>query len=377
MRILFVSGTSVGGAARSTVELAELLAQRHHVVGVVLRDEAASKAVDRHKRLLNLRVKLARRHAPRPLVKAVEQVHRKLGAQRTPAPSPPGVRVWSAPLPENALRGALDDLRPDLVVVNSIERPAWRQIRDDLDARGIAHVLYLREATAVRHLTDPPCPPRLLLANAEAHAQAARELGFDCEVVPSVVDTSRCLIESTRTRVLLVNPIALYGVDRALALADVRRDIPFVFAESWPIPAEERARLTAAIDARPNVELRAYDPDPSHLYADARVLLMLCTVPSRPRVIAEAQANGIPVIATELAGHAEAVGTGGLLIDPDAPFAVWSSALDYVWESEVAYEELAQSARDHAARGDMRPEAVATRFEELVSALVGARSVPA
>lgn len=370
MRVLFVSGTSIGGAARSTLELAEVLASRGHAVAVLLRDDGAERTTARHKRLLNARVKLERRRAPDAVVSVATWAHRSVGRQRAQLAGSGGARVWRTPLPENALARALGEHRPDVVVVNSIERPAWRQIRADLAERAIPSVLYLREATGVRHLVEPPSPPDLLLANAGAHADAARAAGYDCTVVPSVVHLDRCVVESTRSHALVVNPIRLYGVDRALDLADARPDVPFVFQESWPIPDDEVDGLRAAVARRENIELRPPRTQPRAVYRDARTLLMLCTVPSRPRVIAEAQANGIPVLATALPGHDEAVGPGGLLVAPDAPLPDWLSAFDRVWRDGPEYHALSRGARAHAARVSMHPDVVTERFEQLLAGAI-------
>ena len=40
-----------------------------------------------------------------------------------------------------------------------------------------------------------------------------------------------------------------------------------------------------------------------------------------------ARANGIPVLASDRPGHGEAVGPGGILVDPDAPIDTWVDAL--------------------------------------------------
>lgn len=378
MRVLFVSGTSVGGAARSTVELARALHERGHATAVVLADDADARTHARHKSLLNLRVKLEQRRAPALVVAATERAHRAIGRrldQHGPTSGPTsGPPVWRAAQPENALAHLRTTFRPDAVVVNSVERPAWRQMRAELEAAGIPSVLYMREATAVRHLADPPAPPTLLLANAQAHADAAQALGFECPVVPSVVDVSNSAVESTRERVLMVNPVALYDVDRALALAAALPDVPFAFAESWPLSDDERAHLDRALQDRPNVELRAPTDAPSEVYRDARILLMLCTVPSRPRVIAEAQANGIPVLAVDRPGHGEGVGPGGILVAPDAPFEQWVATLARMWHDAAEYERLATAARAHAARADFTPDAVTAKFEALLASTLGVAS---
>src|SRR5262249_12866168 len=95
---------------------------------------------------------------------------------------------------------------------------------------------------------------------------------------------------------------------------------------------------------------------------------------SRPRVVAEAQSNGIPVLGTEVPGLVEGVGPGGILVDPDAPVSAWVSALSTLWDDQAAYARYCEAAREHAARPEMRPEYLAQRVEEELARVVVAFS---
>lgn len=369
MRVLFVSGVSVGGAARSTHELAAELRRRGHSSATLMKIDEDVETTERHKRALNATVKAGRSPLGRLALPAIERHRRSIGRDRVVEPGHEHP-AWRAAQPENAFVDALADVQPDLVVVNSIERPAWRMIRDECRRRSIPTVLYLREATGVRHLVDPPAPPDVLLANAEAHAIEARAVGFECAVVPSMVDTQRCVVEPTRDRVVMVNPVAIYGIDLALAIAEACPDIPFTFVESWPLDDTERAELLAACDRLGNAQLVPFCSDPRDVYRPARVLLMLCTVPSRPRVVLEAQASGIPVIAVDRPGHGEVVGPGGVLVAPGAELSEWAAAVRRMFEDPDHYAGLVQAAQTHAARHDATPDAVATAFERAVAPLL-------
>jgi glycosyltransferase involved in cell wall biosynthesis len=367
--MLFVSGTSVGGAARSTSELATELVARGHDAVTLMRDEEARIRGYVHKRAVNLEVKLE----GRPGSSAVRAVARYIGRRPRRVASGVGLVEYRAALPENAASVLLRRHGTDVVIANSIERTAWRQLRAELRARGIPSVLYLREESAVGHLSISSAPPDLLLANAEIHAQSARILGHDATVIPSVVDTSRCHVASSRERVVLINPIPTYGVEEAFQLAAARSDVPFTFFESWPLDAGQWSELEQRAAALPNVHLRRFDPDPRRLYAEARVVLVPYHANNRPRVVAEAQANGIPVLAYNRPGIAETVGPGGVLVDIDAPPDAWVEALGHLWDDPATYDRFARAAADHAGASDRRPEAVAERFEQAVAELVANR----
>lgn len=373
LRILLMSGTRNGGAARSTHALAAHLAARGHDVRGLFRTEQFPRADYLYKRTVNLYTKLAGLRGP---ASAVDLAARRLGARRRPGPSGLGYPVEWCAVPENGLRGFTRTWRPDVAVVCSIERIGWRRTRDALRASGIPSLLYMREAVAVTHLTVSNAPPDLLVSNAASHADRARELGYECLVIPSVVEPAQTAVASTRTTALLVNPIPSHGVRTVLELARRRPNIPFVLQRSWAIPPSELSALEERAAALGNVEIRPFTADGSSIYRDAKVLLVPHEIDNRPRVVAEAQANGIPVVAADQPGLREAVGPGGVLVACDAGPQEWVSALSSVWDDDDAYERAVADALAHAARPEMQPHAVVDAFEAALRSVVDGRGEP-
>jgi glycosyltransferase involved in cell wall biosynthesis len=359
MRILLVSGVAVGGAARSTYELARVLGARGHTVGLVVRNEDAPRRTEFHRRLVNARVKTA----GRPGNLLVDRATRLVGRRLEPGPPTENVRSWTAVRPENALPRALAAVQPEIVVVNSIDLPAWRQLRADLAERNIPVALYLREENGLLHLSHSKIPPDVLFANAEGHAAAAAKLGYDAVVVPSIIDCATCSVESTRERVLFVNPVPMYGLDIALEMARSRPEIPFAFVESWPLSDGDLHALEQQLAELPNVELRRFVDSPRALYRDARILLVPYRYPGRSRVVSEAHCSSIPVLASNLYGISEAVGGGGVLVDPDGPVSAWIDALDRMWPDGEAYDALVAAAHAASARPEIQPDSILGNFE--------------
>ncbi|HKN91694.1 MAG TPA: glycosyltransferase [Acidimicrobiia bacterium] len=369
MNILFVSSTRVGGSGLSQRQLAARLIARGHRVAILV-DPEKGRRLTRYlyKRQVNLSTKL-RGHPVRPLLLAVQ---RPFGGRAVRA-SEYDVPVFYSPLPENAYRTVRRRFAPDVVVASSIDRVTWRRLRAQLRADGIPSVLYLREDAAHGHLSISNAPPDLLLANAASLAERARAAGFDCTVIPSVIETGAARVTSTRERILLVNPIRSHGVDRLWAVARARPDIRFVAQESWPLSEPARAEVLAEAARLPNVEFRARTADQSAVYRDARLLFAPHRLDNRPRVVAEAQANGIPVVASAHPGLVEAVGPGGVLVDPEAGDEAWIDAVARLWDDAGRYAALVEAALAHAARPEIDPEAVTARFEEALRRLVSGR----
>lgn len=373
MRILFVSGVAIGGSAHSTRELAERLTGHGHDVAILFRFERP-RMRRVHQRSVNLVSKLGS-HA---IASHVDRVASMIGRKPRRTKEAVPYAVWESVVPENSLGTVMRSFGPDIVVVSSIGRVAWQRIRQDLRDLGIPSVLYIREESALGHLSISEAPPDLLLANSHTNAERAGALGTPALMIPSVVTVDRYLVASTRERVLFVNPVPSYGLETALDLAAARPDVQFAFVEWWKLEDDERAALNERLAAKlPNVVLRPATTDPAAVYADARVLLAPFLLDGRPRVVLEAQANGIPVLARDLPALRETVGPGGRLVPADAPVEAWADALGSLIDDPERYREACDAARAYAGRKDVDPEVVVARFERALAGLVASVRAPA
>jgi glycosyltransferase involved in cell wall biosynthesis len=366
--VLFVSGTSVGGANRSTHELAFALSERGHHVAVLTTIDEARWTRRVHKRLLDAAVRVGG-----PIGRMLHATRRRVG-RRLDALADHGYPAWRSAQPENALSARLDALEPDIVVVSSVERPAWRQIRAVLAERGIASILYLRERTALGHLVQSGVAPDLVVANSEGHAREARAAGYEAIVVPSIVDLANCRTTPTRERVVFVNPVPLFGLDIALRIAEARPDIPFTFARSWPISAQAERELLEVTRRLGNVEVADPVADPRDVYAKARIVLVPYLHPGRPRVVAEAHASGIPVVGSDSDGTAEAIGPAGIVVAASAPIEEWTQAVGALWDDDDRYAEMVDVVGEWANRPEVSAGAIVAAFEECMGLAIASRS---
>lgn len=361
MRLLFVSGVGWGGSARSTLELAGALARRGDDVTVLL-GPTRTRDHGWFQHGVNAWVKLSET----PFEPGIRCPLRYVGRRLAGPELVDDARVYRSAVPENAYLRLLRVRRPDAVIVSSMSRAAWRWIRGDLVRAGVPSVLYLREAHAVGHLAVSRAPADLVLANADVYAERLRDLGYECEVVPSLVNRPEVTVESSRETVLYINPVPEQGLEHVLRLAERRPAVPFVFQESWPLSDEEWAALEARTSGFANVSVRRRAADAATIYRDAR-LLVVPSSPGRPRVVLEAHHNGIPVLGADTAPIREIVGRGGVLVAADAEADEWTRALDQLWEPGPVYDLAVGAARANDRRPELQPAAILDRFEKLVA----------
>lgn len=330
MRIMFASSHPylpqiAGGCQSNTHESAIELMRRGHSVSV-LAGLTGRGPVGLQSRML---LKLSR--------KAVA---------RTSFAGYPVYRSW---FPWKGLAHAVARERPDVVVAQP-----GAVVRLALEARaiGVPVVVYLHNVEFDEHGGPIEALDVPFLANSEFTAKRYRDVfGIESTMIPPLFQPERYRTNSTRERVLFINPHPLKGLERALEIAAATPDIAFDFVESWTLTAPARASLLARLEGLPNVTLHPRSDDMRRHYGRARIVL----VPSMweetwGRVASEAHYNAIPVIATKIGGLVEAVGPGGVVIDPAADTQAWVTALRRLWDDPDAYAAASAAAAAYSER---------------------------
>ena len=364
MRLVFISSTVVGGSGRSQRELAAQLVRRGHQVRFVVDDHRRGRLI----RWLSPRfAALARRAAGTPASATVGRLA-SLPGRRSRPESIGGLQHRCTAVPENALESELNRFAPDVVVANSLDLGSWRRTVEICTRRRIPTVLYIREQVSLMHMSEGAVPGAIV-ANSASLAAAIRAQGFACELIPSVVDFAVTRTESSRQVALAINPTESRGIDMVWSIAARMPHIRFIVQESWTLPHTQVRDIEAHVGRLPNVEFRrAIEPGPA-LYSDARVLLVPHRVDNRPRVIAEAFANGIPAIVSDLPGLVEAAGEVGIRVAADDVDG-WCDAVQQVWSDAAEYERLVDAALAGSKQLASSVGSVVDTFEAVLHRLV-------
>jgi len=285
-----------------------------------------------------------------------------------------GAIVYRGYLNRTGLDEVLADFGPDVLVVAGSAHASFA-LAAQCAATGVPTAFYFHELTALRKLKTPELlDGTIFLANSTYSARVVRELlGRDAIVMPPLVDIAAYRTVTARQYVTMVNPRKIKGGATALALAQACPDIPFVFVEAWQDHDSFVAQLRATAAKLPNVSWHKPTNQMLGIYAGTRILL----VPSEweetwGRVVTEAHASGIPVLASRYAALPESVGPGGMLIEPRAPIEEWARALRAMWDDHALYDALSAAALEYSQRPEAQPARRAAEFIEALRPPVAA-----
>ncbi len=363
MRLLFVSSVgylphSHGGAQSSTNELCICLKQRGHQVAVL----AALSPTGVPGWKSRIKTQIYKRLPDRALgwkSRIKRQFNKRPPGCTVSHDSVLEYAVWRAWFPWDALNWdalnyVVDKERPDLIVVIVTGEP----MRLTLSALRTQTPILLRLHDVEYHhyaghfadLSNIPC-----VANSHFTACKYRtHFGVNPGVIYPLILADKYRTKTTGENVTFVNPHPYKGLDIALGIARLCPEIPFTFVESWRLSDEQRQQLMQEQAALPNVTLLPPQNDMRSVYGKCRILLAPSVwEEAYGRVASEAQINGIPVVASLRGGLPEAVGSGGILLDPQQPIADWAAAVRDLWLDQRQYAELSAAAVVHAERREM------------------------
>jgi len=280
----------------------------------------------------------------------VLQIGKRLRGRKAAKDNALGYPVWRAWFPWEAVAEVAKCEKPDVIVVM-----AMRQVRMALAARplDVPLLMQIQDAEFRQHDGDfGQLGKAACVANSRFTADKYREaFGVDPAVIHPFIDLDKYKTDTTRGNVTFINPVSEKGVEVALALARLYPEIPFSFVEAWPLTPDRRAALTQALASLPNVTLMPPQDDMRKIYGGCKILLAPSVwEEAYGRVITEAGVSGIPSLASTRGGLPEAVGPGGVLLDPTAPVENWAAALRRLWNDRPYYDAMAAAARAHAWR---------------------------
>jgi surfactin synthase thioesterase subunit/glycosyltransferase involved in cell wall biosynthesis len=289
-----------------------------------------------------------------------------------------------------ALREAIASFAPDVILL-STDDPAQLLLETALDASSARLVYLVRTTLSLPFGPEAAFPSEdktERLRRTDAVVAVSRYVadyvrrwsGIEAVALPiSLLEPGPwpALGRLDNEFVTMVNPCAVKGISIFLALADALPQLRFAAVPTWGATAVD----LEALRLRPNVTILPPADDIERILQRTRVML----VPSlwaeaRGRIVVEAMLRGVPVLASNVGGIAEAMmGMDYLLpvrpiaryqrlVDeklvpvaevPEQDIAPWRIALEQLLSDPERYSSLARASRqaalDYAARLSVEP----------------------
>jgi glycosyltransferase involved in cell wall biosynthesis len=258
-------------------------------------------------------------------------------------------RDWSC---KNSLDEAIGKFSPDIAILMKNSQ----ELLIDLIARRIPALVYLRDIYFKNlNLSNLDLSHVMFIANSKfTHDRFMETFGINSEIILPLVDRSLYRVHSSRKSVLFVNPHPMKGVDIAVELVLRNSDIPFIFAESWPVTTEVKELVKKhAKNARNLLWLKSRN-DMRTLYSSAGLVLMPSQCEeSWGRVASEAHISGIPVLGSHRGALPESIGPGGVLIENYTSVDAWDEILKHTWSNHGLLSDLGEKAVNFSNRVEL------------------------
>lgn len=307
---------------------------------------------------------------PNGMIGKLGRLKIKLSKSKLAKDNQRGYAVYRSWFPWETVEAVIKRERPDVMIVS-----AHMPVKMALAARktGIPVMMMLQDVEFDAHGGD-----FAQLGTIECAANSAftagryhDAYGVTPHVIHPLIFPEKYRTMSTRDVVTYINPNPEKGLDIALAVAKACPDIPFLFQESWPLTPKQLEELQAMIADLPNVTLQRAVSDMRDVYNRTKILL----VPSKweeayGRVASEVQISGIPVIASNIGGLPEAVGKGGILLDPRGDITPWIEAVQKMWTDDTYYQSMVTHSLDHANRPALNIANQLATWEKILSGVV-------
>jgi glycosyltransferase involved in cell wall biosynthesis len=276
--------------------------------------------------------------------------------------------------------------RPDMVFVWGgmlLEMTMMREARE----AGIPVVFYLVNGGYKNKETFKYVS--VIVTDTAATASLYKErLGLDCKVLGKFIDPELVKPKVPRRPdfITFINPSFEKGVSLFMPLAKLAAqecpEIRFLVVQSRGRWGNALQILKFKPEDFPNVKVIGHQRDMRPVYASTRALLLPSLWhESGARVIAEAQLNGIPIMASNTGGSPELVGRGGVIFDVPQEMQdkkttlasqevvrPWLEEIKRLWHDPAYYEAMCRRVEAEAVQHDV--EHNTQRFIDAVSPAV-------
>lgn len=277
---------------------------------------------------------------------------------------------------EDELPRCIETFQPEVVWSNSfLALPLLRRAREI----GLAAVWYIHDCRPeAQHLHKAAELGVEIIAVSKfiAH-RVSRITGRVCEVIYPLITEEDYLVElAPEGFITFINPRPVKGYEIFLEVARLLPEMRFLVVEAWPL-GPGLTEVKSQLQRLGNVEFLTQLADSRQIYRHTRLLLVPSIVQEGgPRVIREAQLNGIPVFGSPRGGIAEMIGEGGEIIEDYENAESWAHAIRTLFADPERYQQLSNAARKNSHRSELTTKTVVRQFQEACRRALDAAQKP-
>jgi len=186
--------------------------------------------------------------------------------------------------------------------------------------------------------------------------------GRKAEVITNPMDLESFKIEKPGDSILFINPQPHKGIKLVAKLIERLKHRNFVFAG-------DVSSGYSSLCSKKNVRCLGRISDMKEAYRLAKVLLVPSDMAdSSPRVVFEANYNGIPVITSDVGGAAEVGGDASIKL-PREDVDAWADAIEKIYEDNDHYASISEASGAHAKEHTL--DKALSQLDEVVQAKLG------
>ena len=269
----------------------------------------------------------------------------------------------------------LRDYQPDVVFSHSwLGYPLLKYAA----AQGYLTIYFVRRMNEFDdgNVTAIPDGFQLLANSPYAASVITQATGYRPQVILPFLQLERYRVSNRQRKyITFINLIPEKGANIAIELAHQLPQEKFLFVKGkWAGYSEIQNAFLEQASKLPNVEIWGHQQDMRNVYAVTDILL----VPSQynetfGRVIVEAQTNGIPILAANVAGIPYTLGKGGILIKPIDKIQAYVDAVKLLRSDERFYSEISELAFINSQRPEFNPQYQVQKFVHFVESYIASK----
>jgi glycosyltransferase involved in cell wall biosynthesis len=177
--------------------------------------------------------------------------------------------------------------------------------------------------------------------------QFQKVINLPISIIRPVLPREKFTVDKTGQHILVVNPHPKKGGETILKIINALPNRSFLIIGGWGNTTNDSdiIRIESKLSKLPNVKRIDHLNDMTIAFKQSRCLLMPCIVEEAfGRTAAEALIAGLPVIASDKGALPETVGSGGVIVNSNAPINNWLIEIEKMFESDNYYASLKNKA---------------------------------